>query len=523
MEHAADVLVIGAGPVGLTLANALRRLSVRVRIVDRAPGTNREPRADVIFPRAGEALGALGVGETIRRHSYQMRGAEFYGDGRRLGSFVTGRFDSDYPCAMTIEQNDIERLLAEELAEREVNVEWRTEATGMRQDADHVEVTLRLPDGSSQVATAPWVVACDGNRSAVREWLGIPFEGKRRANLQVIQGNVVPSWPLSDRPGHGYIFLAGRCTVIAFPTPGPGYRIFCVRDDPEPAHTEPPTLTELRDLVAATADIPELRLTVVEPVWLSRGRFSDRLAAAFRHGRVLLAGDAAHAWAPIGGHGMNVGMLGAHNLAWKLAAVHCGQAAEILLDSYDTEQRALAQGVIRDMRLNIMETLLPEPLHRVRTALLKAALPWPGCQRRVEWLMSDFGRNHRGSPLSWQLPLLPGRGPRAGDRMPDVLVIPAAGGPPVRLHQLLGYDRWTLLVAAARADAGTLHRLRQDCAHSPAPIDVLPVLAADRDPTRHLGRVHDLKLIRPDGYVGLSAPIDRVEALRTYLARFLSP
>ncbi|QUQ65453.1 FAD-dependent monooxygenase [Kutzneria sp. CA-103260] len=513
MEPHADVLVIGAGPVGLTLAIALRRLSMRVRIVDKASGRDREPKADVLFPLAGEALGSLGVGETIRQHAYEMQGANFYSDGRHVGSFVTGRLDSDYPRAMTIEQHDIERLLIKELTRRGVDVEWLTEATEVCQHGDQVAVTLRLRDGGAQVATAAWVVACDGNRSTVRQRLGIPFEGKRRANMQVIQGNVVPTWPLCDEPGHGYFFLAPYRSVIAFPTPGRGYRIFCVRDDPDPGRTEPPTLDELRDLIADAAGIPDLRLTLTEPVWLSRGRFADRVAGVLRRGRVLLAGDAAHAWAPIGGHGMNVGILGAHNLAWKLAAVHRGQAAESLLDSYTVEQRGLARGVIRDMKLNIMEALLPAPVHRARTAFLKAALPLSGFQRRAEWMMSDFGRNHRKSPLSWQRPWRLGRGPRAGDRVHDGVVVSAGSAAPVRLHRLLGYDRWTLLLAATRADAATLRRLRQACEHSTMPVEILAVASSGR----FLGDVEDFKLIRPDGYIGLAAPLSRSDILHCYL------
>jgi len=520
MDDAVDVLVIGAGPVGLTMAIALRRLSLRVRIVDRAPGPNLEARADVIFPRAGEALGALGVGETIRRHAYEMHGVNFYGNGRHLGSFTTGRFDSNYPYAMTIEQHDIERLLADELRGLGVGVEWRTEATDVRQRDDHALATLRLPTGVIQLAPVAWVVACDGRRSTVRTRLGIRFDGKLRTNMQVVQGNVTPSWPLRDRPGHGYIFLGSRCTALAFPTPGQGYRVFCIRDDPEPDRTAPPTLDELRDLVADAAGIPDLRLGPTESGWLSRARFSDRIAAEFRRGTVLLAGDAAHAWAPVGGHGMNIGILGAHNLAWKLAAVHRRQASDALLDSYDVEQRAIARAVIRDMKLNITEVLLPDPAHRVRTVFLRAALPLSGFQRRVEWLMSDFGRSHRDSPLSRQESRCVRR-LRAGDRMPDVLVAPAAGEPPVRLHRLLGYDRWTLLLAIARAEPATLRRLRQACADCPAAIDIVPIAAVGRSSVRHLTNVNHFTLVRPDGHVGLIAPLDHVDALSDYLAAFL--
>ncbi|MDT5035493.1 MAG: hypothetical protein QOE03_678 [Micromonosporaceae bacterium] len=559
MGHDVDVLVIGAGPVGLTLAIALRRLDLRVRNVDRASGTNREPRADVVFPRAGEALGALGVGDAIRRESYQMAGASFYGDGRLLGEFEVGRFVSRYPRAMTIEQHDIERLLADNLNGLGVSVDWRTTATDVRGDDSGVQVPLRSADGGVDVVNAAWVVGCDGSRSMVRDRLGIPFEGSRRENMQVIQGNVIPTWPLPDRPGHGYFFLAPYRSVIMFPTPNAGYRVFCVRDDPNPGHTEPPTLDELRDLVAAASGQPALTFTLTEPVWLSRARFADRVAGGLRRGRVLLAGDAAHSWAPIGGHGMNVGMLGAHNLAWKLAAVHRGEATDALLDTYESEQRALALGVIRDMRFNVMELLLPPLAHRTRSALLRVGMPWSSFQRRTEWMMSDFGRNHRRSPLSWPQPGRSGRsGPRAGDRMPDLTVIPAdldapveaavavltparapaageapgavrsrpvttgvAVGRPGRLHDVLRYDRWTVLLSTARADPATLGRLRDICGRAAAPMSVVPISVPVGEDVRALGPSGNLTVVRPDGYVGLVAPLNRMDALRDYIATFL--
>src|SRR4051812_21076348 len=224
MQQDVEVLVVGAGPIGLTMAIALRRLGMRVAVVDRAPGTNREPRADVIFPRAGEALGALGVGETLRRHAYEMESGTVFSLGRRLGRFTTGRLDSDYPTAMTIEQHHIEELLAEELDRLGVPVSWHTRVTALEQDADGVTVTVQRPQGAEERIEAAWVVGCDGIRSTVRRLLGIDFPGAERPNMQVVQGNVVPSWSLTDKPGNGYFFLAPYRSVIAFPTPGCGYR-----------------------------------------------------------------------------------------------------------------------------------------------------------------------------------------------------------------------------------------------------------------------------------------------------------
>ncbi|GIF11874.1 FAD-dependent monooxygenase [Actinoplanes teichomyceticus] len=520
MKQDVEVLVVGAGPVGLTMAIALRRLDMRVRVVDRAPGTNREPRADVIFPRAGEALGALGVGETIRRHAYEMESGTVFSSGRRVGTFITGRLSSRYPTAMTIEQHQIERLLTEELARLGVTVDWRTRVTDLAQDDAGVHVTVEHPHQRVEHIEAAWVVGCDGVRSTVRRRLGIAFPGAERRNMQVVQGNVVPSWSLTDKPGNGYFFLAPYRSVIAFPTPGCGYRIFCVRDNPEPRQDDAPTLRELRDLVAEAARMPELDLVLTEPVWLSRARFADRIATRLRSGRVLLAGDAAHTWAPLGGHGMNVGMLGAYNLGWKLAAVHRGQAADPLLDTYDAEQRVLAEGVIRDMRTSPMEMVLPPGANGLRGLLVGAMLRSSSMQRRTEWMMSDFGRHHRHSPLSWHRSRWPTGGPRAGDRLPDVPVV-TADGHPSRLHDLLGYNRWTLLHHMRYADTAAENALRLVQAACPAPMTFVPIAAAGREAARSLGDPANFLLVRPDGHIGLVCPVNRPAGLRDYMRRHL--
>lgn len=519
-----DVCVVGAGPVGLTLAIALRRLGLGVRVVDRAPAAKREARALVVWPRAAEALDALGVLHRLRRHAVELGEVTIHAHGRPLGELVTGWHRSAHRRPLNIEQHDIERLLCEELAGLGTEVEWDTEVTDVKVHDDRAEFTLRLPDASVESATAAWIVGCEGTASVVRDRLGIAFEGRRRTGMQVVQGNAQADWPFGYRPGHGHIFLAPHRSLLAFPLPGGGFRFFCFRDDPDPSRTEPPTLDELRDLVADTARMPGLRLSPTEPPWLNRARFSDRVAARLRCGRGLLAGDAAHAWAPVGGHGMNVGMLGAHNLAWKLAAVHRGQADERLLDTYGTEQRALALRYIREMRFNFMELPLPPLGYRAFSAIVPLALAFSRVQQRIDLQLSDLGRHHRGSALSWQRPARGRRrGPRAGDRMPDARVTTgapdAAGAEPVRLHTLLGYDRWTLVVDAARAaDAAVRAALEEPCTRASVPVLILPVTPADPAEARLLGSPGELRLVRPDGYVGLVAPVDRPEALAAYLA-----
>ncbi|MFD5325480.1 FAD-dependent monooxygenase [Streptomyces sp. NPDC127092] len=518
-----DVCVVGAGPVGLTLAIALRRLGIGVRVVDRAPAAKLEARALVVWPRAAEALDALGVAGTLGRHAVELGEVTIHGAGRRLGELTTGWHRSAHSRPLNIEQHDIERLLCAELARLGTEVEWDSEVTDVKVHDDRAEFSLLLGDGSAESGTASWIVGCEGTASVVRDRLGIPFQGRRRTGLQVVQGNAHADWPYGRHPGHGHVFLAPRRSLLVFPLPGGGFRFFCFRDDPDPGLTAPPTLDELRDLVAGTARLPRLRLTPTDPPWLNRARFSDRVAARLRCGRGLLAGDAAHAWAPVGGHGMNVGMLGAHNLAWKLAAVHRGEADERLLDTYDTEQRALAVRYIREMRVNFMELPLPAPGYHAFTATVPLALALPGFQRRIDRQLSDLGRHHRASALSWQRSATrPGRGraPRAGDRMPDALVSTGHPGTgPVRLHTLLRYDTWTLVLPAAGPgdDAAVREAVVERCARGPVPVRVLPVTPADAAEARLLGRPGELRLVRPDGYVGLVAPADRPATLAAYL------
>ncbi|MFD0366856.1 FAD-dependent monooxygenase [Streptomyces sp. NPDC127114] len=518
-----DVCVVGAGPVGLTLAIALRRLGIGVRVVDRAPAAKREARALVVWPRAAEALDALGVAGTLGRHAVELGEVTIHGAGRRLGGLTTGWHRSAHSRPLNIEQHDIERLLCAELAGLGTEVEWNSEVTDVKVHDDRAEFGLLLGDGSAESGTASWIVGCEGTASVVRDRLGIPFQGRRRTGLQVVQGNAHADWPYGRHPGHGHIFLAPRRSLLVFPLPGGGFRFFCFRDDPDPDLTAPPTLDELRDLVAGTARLPRLRLTPTDPPWLNRARFSDRVAARLRCGRGLLAGDAAHAWAPVGGHGMNVGMLGAHNLAWKLAAVHRGEADERLLDTYDTEQRALALRYIREMRVNFMELPLPALGYHAFTATVPLALALPGFQRRIDRQLSDLGRHHRASALSWQRTAArPGRcrAPRAGERMPDALVSTGHPGTgPVRLHTLLRYDTWTLVLPAAGPgdDAAVREAVVERCTRGPVPVRVLPVTPADAAEERLLGRPGELRLVRPDGYVGLVAPVDRPATLGAYL------
>jgi 2-polyprenyl-6-methoxyphenol hydroxylase-like FAD-dependent oxidoreductase len=512
-----QVLIIGAGPVGLSLAIALTRLSVPVRIIDKSSATKHQPRACVIWSRSEEVLRDLGIIQSFAAESYGFHGAAVYTNGQYMGELSLGNVPSPYPYPMVIEQHETERLLVEELAALGVHVEFNTEATNLRFFANYAEVTVTKQDGIEAIITCAWVVGCEGTRSLVRETLAIPFEGERRSNLQAVQVNAVPTWRYPTDKELVRFFLAPNVSLMVIPIPGGGCRFFAFTIDPDPSRKDPPTLKEMQTLIAETADARELQLDLTEPVWLNRARFQDRIAATLWQGRALLAGDAAHAWAPVGGHGMNTGIRGAHNLAWKLAAVQNGTAKASLLDTYSDEQRSTAQEVMNLMRFNLLELPLPKHGLWAVQAILPMALSIAPIKQWIDWTLSDLGMHYRQSSLSWQR--IPNNSLHSGDRVPDVSV--TVNSDSVSLHHVLAYDRWTLIVNASSIEQERLQQLYKIISQYQTFIHVQPLVPANREAERALGQREQMILIRPDGHVGLLTHSHDLQTLEDYLDTFL--
>ncbi|MBZ4320008.1 FAD-dependent oxidoreductase [Streptomyces huiliensis] len=515
MVEVRDVVVVGAGPTGLALAIALRRYGLDVLVVEKEPGTKKEPRASIIWQRALEAMRDLGCADDLAGAGLVVRRGAFRVRGRLCGEYDMAMPGTAFPCPLSIEQDATERLLRRRLRALGDDVGWATEAVAVRVGADGAEVDLRGPDGRGRTVACRWLVGCEGAHSIVRKTLGIPFDGERRADLQAVQMNAKPDWRFPQDPHLTQIFLHRGVSLIVSPLPGGGHRFFAFRDDPEPRLEEPPSTDEMRELVVRATGDPDVRLVPTTPPWTNRARFHDRLAASLRHGAALLAGDSAHLWAPVGGHGLNAGLCAAHNLGWKLAAVHQGRCRETLLDTYSAEQRRTAAGVMRDMRHNLTE-LPPGPL--TLAALSLAAPVVIGsrrAERRTRLMMSDFARHHRPSALTTDTGR---RGPlRAGDRLPD-LPVRERDGTRRRLHDLLSYRRWTLLVFEGRGGGAEFRGLVERYG---AGLRTFRVRAEGDAAGAALAGT--LLLVRPDGYVGLRAPSGDRDALAGYLERWFAP
>jgi len=350
-----QVLIVGAGPVGLTAAAELARYGISVRLIDQSPRPTETSKALVLWSRTLELLDRMGGTQTfldagLRAHAASMRS----------GATVLGRahFDdipSEYNFALMIPQSETERLLTAKLQSFGVSVERQVTLVGFTQAADGVEARLRHADGREESVTTKWLIGSDGAHSTVRHGLDVEFHGSAQGDEWLLadvrlEGDAAPP---ADEMG---IYLHRDGPLALFPIPGGRARLIADvgKVDPNnPRHD--PTLADCQAMVDQRAG-GDFR--VADPVWLTHFRINERKVSEYRHGRIFLMGDAAHIHSPAGGQGMNTGMQDAINLAWKLAMVVRNQAGAVLLDSYSPERTAVGGMVLRNAtRLTDMATL----------------------------------------------------------------------------------------------------------------------------------------------------------------------
>jgi 2-polyprenyl-6-methoxyphenol hydroxylase-like FAD-dependent oxidoreductase len=467
-----DVLVVGAGPIGLFLAFLLRRQGLDVTVIDSREGPVFDPRAAIIWPRTAEVLAAHGLGEAFRAECRPLQGVELQVNGIRRAALQLGGLDGPEPLAWIIEQHRTESVLRAAL---DVPVQETHTLRSLKQDAQGVTAQVSTPTGEVELR-ARYLVGCDGAHSTVRKHLGIHFEGRVHDALECLQVNAECRWRESPQPGFCRFDLVVGATLLSMPLPGRGHRFVSFRKVGAAPLTQP-TVDEATAQLSAIAGEP-LELTLTDPQWLTRARFQDRVAERLRVGRVVLCGDAAHVWAPIGGRGMNVGLLAANGLAWRLAGVARGELPEVALDAYSLETRAMVKRIMGGLRFNRTEypsgrfALTAIDL-ALRTATTQRVVPFP-----VERLLSLYDVAPRGRLTLW-----PGRVPRVGERLPDAVL-----GDGRRVHGVVAAGRWTLLGVG--------------CSPSPwAGVVLREVPLHDAKGRAWLGRRPSVVLVRPDGIV----------------------
>ncbi|WP_432005635.1 FAD-dependent monooxygenase [Streptomyces parvus] len=546
-SESTDVLVVGAGPVGLTLAVELRRAGVACRIVDRLPARLPYAKAVGVQPRTLELFERMGLVREVLDAAVPMRGQLTYENGAERGR-VELVLPPEVPYGFAaLPQYDTERLLEEFLGRYGTGIERSTALVGFAQDPAGVTSRLTTTSGDEVEVRSRFLVGCDGAHSAVRKGLGLSFEGGAFPEEYML-ADVEVGWDLP--PGYGVRSMhrgedgAIDDLLVCIPLPGDGrYRMSML---------VPPELSAARQAEAAGAAgggdgvthgleggrapaLPDIQKVLdrlaPEPVtasalrWSSVFRISHRLVDRYGEGRVFVAGDAAHIHPPTGAQGMNTGIQDACNLAWKLALAVEGAAGPQVLAGYDAERHPVGEEVVGRTVRHAAEGVQADPADR-ETLLLREAQLLVG---------------YRESPLVTPLapddpaPLRPGdRAPDCGGLTGDI------AAHPVRLFDLLRGRGHVLLVYGDHPAGDTAADLaaaaRELTGGRMVTYRILPADAPERPtgiPHRHDSRGEFARqygagegaafVVRPDGYLAACLQPPRVGALKEALQRVFAP
>jgi 2-polyprenyl-6-methoxyphenol hydroxylase-like FAD-dependent oxidoreductase len=545
-ESVLPVLVVGAGPTGLTVANELARHGVQPRIIDRGPARATTSRALVVQPRTLEIFDDIGVIDQAIAAGNPATDLTITFADKVVEMDIAGQLTGPqnhtaYPALRTLSQHDTERILTDLLSKQGVEVDRGLALTDLTQDDEGVTASLRAEDGSIEAVRCRWVIGCDGAHSAVRKATGIPFAGSTYRD-EFIMADAELEWKLPHGGLYGFPSPAG--IFAAFSMPGENrYRIFGNfppgPDGPSAEYSEP-THEEFQAMVDERVPFP---VKVVKEYWVTRYRVHSRSVPRYREGRALLVGDAAHVHSPAGAQGMNTGIQDAYNLGWKLALVERGLAEESLLDSYEAERHPIGVQLLKttDRLFSVLGGHNPlARLARGRVALLAGRLltrPW--LTRRFIGLLAQLRVHYPDSPLSAE----DGSGwrdaPAPGDRAREADV--TIDGRQGRLYDVLRGTQHTVLLFTGVDDGARpaieLCRIAEQIEQRYPGIVKARVVTAERfadhaaalgDPTRSAHRQYGVIsacafVVRPDKYIGYRGrPVD-IDRLTADLAKRLVP
>jgi 2-polyprenyl-6-methoxyphenol hydroxylase-like FAD-dependent oxidoreductase len=494
-SHQVPVLIVGAGPTGLTAALELSRLGIGVRIVDRAPERSLTSRALGIQARTVELLRVRGVGDEMLQLGNRARATTLYSRGEKLAAIELHRMPSQFNYVLLLAQSDTERLVTEQLSRQGIKVERGVQLIKLTGRRDGVSAVLRSGDGAEEALDASYLIAADGSHSMIRKTLGLPFTGKSLTQNYVL-GDLhlagdIPEDQLS-------IFMARNGFLAVFPMGDGRFRFMATDPDGITGETGDPTLEDIQRLYDRTVHLPAALYNLN---WSSRFRINSRHMTTLRDGRVFFGGDAAHVHSPAGGQGMNAGIQDMINLSWKLAMVLNGQARPGLLDTYQSDRLPVIRQLVRMTERATRAFNSTSPLvHAALTRLAPIVLARSKVQNKAAPRLGQLSAGYRDCPIA------KGGGRigslRSGDRVPD---LPAGSG---RLYDLLDLSTLTLFVTGDRIPEAAYRPWRDVIALRQVSIETMPA---------------GWLLVRPDGYLAAAGAPGDGPVLSRWLDRWLMP
>jgi 3-(3-hydroxy-phenyl)propionate hydroxylase len=537
----AEVIVVGAGPVGLTAGCALRHHEVDCLILEERTEVRAYSRANNLWARPQELLASVGLRDAIAERAYPVRVVNFSMNSTPTTPVQIDDGTSPHPQVLYSGQDVIETTLIETYEGRGGRMQRGGRVVAIAQNGDGVTVTVRRgDDGPEECLRCRYLVAADGAKSTVRGRLGLGFEPERFEGRMNRQVDAKLSWRRSLEPDQLWFFYYERGFCGVMPVWGGYHRLFFLADDAGVPDRDP-TLDEIQAVAREVTG--DETLTLTHPQWLTHSRFQYGVSPGYSRGRVFLAGDAGHLSLPIGGQGMNAGLHDAVEIAWRLAAELRGTAAPVVLESYDAERGGEHARLSAQQAKGFRRTVYRGPVADVALGPAAKVVPGIGALLQGTNDLQRLSVSYPKSPLNEDhlsgVTHLRQRGPRAGERTPEAEV--TLGGRTSSLFPFI-YNPdgvktgWALLCFDGRSpEAGASRRAaieavapwgwvrpRLVLADPACEVGGAPVLS-DLDGKAHgaygLEGQPSLVLVRPDRHIAYRDAAGRPERLAAYCRR----
>ncbi len=522
-----SVLIVGAGPTGLTLAACLQRYGIPVRLIEKKPGLSRSTKATNLMQRSQEILHALDLLGPINEISGLMRRIMVHAYGKCFGACTMRLKETPFQDVILCGQHRFEAVMAGGLQKRGVPIEFDTELMRLEQTGHSVTAELKSRSGIER-PTFSYAVGCDGGNGRTRAFTRYDF-APTKTGVGLRQVDAKLTWKRLSSMEQMWLFYFDRGFSAIVPLPGGVHRLITVEPKDQMPEREP-TLAEMESRLRVIVQDDSLTLSDLE--WTSYSDLSMGLARGLRDGRILLAGDVGNPILPNGGQGMNTGIGDAFNLGWKLATALKSSPAAAVLDTYEVERHALRTALEKAQFNSLKYTTLVTPplMQYLFRFVAEPALRWGG-EYKMAQAFSQLAIHTRKSPLT--LEAGGKRGLQAGDRALDADV--CLGTKSIKLYDLIYRGGWTLFAFAGTNPKRLLsvglaleQWLRNDI-----PTYVISTSSAAKMPCATLydldevaHRVYQLRepmlyLIRPDGHVGARARPSDGPLIIEYAAKWI--
>ncbi|MRX73933.1 hypothetical protein GJU40_17505 [Bacillus lacus] len=502
-----DVLVVGAGPVGLAIANELHHFGVNCMLIDKEKSISTKSKALGVMPRTLELLERLGLDREFTKKGLKAQTFHVYSGEKELVKLdLSDKLHSKFPYVLMIPQNETEDILYRHLKRQGGEVLWQTTLTEIEEMSSHISVKIKRNSGASGMIAAKYVIGCDGVHSTVRKKAGLTFQGKA-LEQQFSLADLKVEWNLPR--DEVFAFVKDGEAAAFFPMKDGQHRVVFTSDEDELTSI---TLEEIQSVIER---VGPSGARVHSPTWKSRFRIHQRMVESGKAGRVFLAGDAAHVHSPLGAQGMNMGIQDGVNLVWKLAFVLHYHAPQQLLSTYSEERVPVWENVLKRTELGTKMILSDNSIF---SAVRNYMAPKISSLQLVEdfavTTLSQLNVTYQNSSLSkGKRRFMGSRKLQAGERIPNVTL----GDGEQLISYLSGKGLLLLLFTDGHSQ---VEQIKQMLKSFSTPVSIITPgnSGASTSLEQQFGIAKEgMILIRPDGYAGFVSDEASSEDLEKYL------